>query len=174
MPTEIHPHTNPFNVPWADAFWAKVAVDDGQDPCWKWIGSCNSNGYGQAYHCGGYNVPAHRASWVLHYGSIPNAKQVLHDCDVKCEAGNTSYRRCVNPAHLFLGTQRDNIRDARKKLRLRFGEGISWSKLTECDVREILSLYENGVSQRSIATRYGVTYQNIWMVVHRKNWKHVM
>lgn len=70
--------------------------------CWLWIASVNNDGYG-FFGMGGRTMSAHRASWILHRGAIPKGKYVLHKCDV---------RQCVNPDHLYLGTQFDNMRDA--------------------------------------------------------------
>jgi hypothetical protein len=88
----------------ADRFWAKVEKTEG---CWLWNASLGSTGYGQI-NSGGRGKPlkAHRVSWELHYGQTQ--LQVLHRCD------NT---RCVNPSHLFLGTQSDNMKDMASKKR---------------------------------------------------------
>jgi len=88
------------------SFWTKVAVR-GPDDCWLWLACRTGNSkYGQfsggALVTGHKIITAHRFSWWLHFGPVPNDMQVLHRCDVKT---------CVNPAHLFLGTQRDNMRD---------------------------------------------------------------
>ncbi len=92
----------------ADRFWARVAVGK-PDECWEWTRYRDRAGYGQAYH-EGRDVPAHRLAWILTHGPIPDGLKVLHRCD---------YPPCVNPAHLFLGTQGDNVRDAVAKGRLK-------------------------------------------------------
>jgi hypothetical protein len=79
--------------------------------CWLWMAS-TKNGYGQLYAQGKSSQYAHRVSWKEHKGQIPKGLQVLHKCDV---------RRCINPEHLFLGTQADNIHDMVKK-------GRHWSQ----------------------------------------------
>ena len=81
-------------------FWGKVAKRDGEE-CWEWQGSRKGGGYGSIGIKGG-TVAAHRASWVLTNGAIPDNLWVLHKCDNP---------PCVRPDHLFLGTRLDNVRD---------------------------------------------------------------
>jgi hypothetical protein len=101
----------PKPKPLAERFWAKVDVA-GPEDCWVWTAALGSTGYG---HLGGNrrraqpDYKAHRLSWELHHGPIPEGLSVLHRCDNP---------PCVNPAHLFLGTQRDNVIDAVQKGRM--------------------------------------------------------
>jgi len=96
--------------PLAERFWRKVAVR-GPDECWLWTGSRTKQGYGQIALGEVRNRPelAHRVAWTLTFGAT-GALYVLHRCDV---------RPCVNPAHLFLGTTRDNALDMVAKGRWR-------------------------------------------------------
>ena len=82
-------------------------IRDGPGDCWEWAGHINPNGYGSCKHNGVQTV-AHRAAWELMRGPIPDTLYVLHRCDV---------RSCVNPKHLFLGTQADNKQDEISKNR---------------------------------------------------------
>ena len=99
--------------PLEDRFWRSVNKGGGgAERCWNWTASVNTYGYGQIRDEKGTYQSAHRISWRLHNGGIPDGLQVLHRCD------NT---RCVRPDHLFLGTQLDNIHDRDQKGRHRNG-----------------------------------------------------
>lgn len=138
--------------------------------CWLWAGSVGENGYGRA-HSGEYGTArstamgAHRLSWLMHKGPIPDGLQVCHRCDVKA---------CVNPDHLFVGTPLDNIRDCVAKGRARrgrlSGERHGRAKLTEKDVIAIRASNEpSGV----LAKRFGVTWSTVDAARTGKHWKHV-
>ncbi len=113
-------------------------------------------------------VYAHRVSWELHHGPIPDGLCVCHTCDV---------RTCVNPAHLFLGTTAENLADMHRKGREGHGgaKGIlnSSAKLTANQVREIRTLYAQGVIQCEIAQQYQVTQATISEIVLHKTWQHI-
>jgi predicted XRE-type DNA-binding protein len=137
-------------------FWSKVLVTDDQH-CWEWLG-CKSNGYG-VMCCDGGKMPAHRYSWRLHHGSIPDALQVLHRCD------NPG---CVNPAHLSLGTAKCNRQDSSRKGNMRRARLTKKStKLTPEIVRQIRS---DPRPQRVIAASYGICQGHVSLVKLRRVW----
>ena len=95
-------------------FWRRLPTLRDPALCWNWIGAKSSSGYGEL-RCHHRILRAHRISWEIHFGPIPSRQFVLHKCDNKL---------CVNPSHLFLGTQADNLRDAVLKKR-------TWRKLSD-------------------------------------------
>lgn len=134
--------------------------------CWNWNGCKTPDGYGLIRHNGPQEL-AHRASWMVYRGPIPEGMCVLHHCDNPA---------CVNPDHLFLGSHRDNMADCAAKQRIRNGnqKGSSngHSKLTEQDIPNIRSLSKS-FSHSTIAKCFDVSRRTISAVVEGKNWKHV-
>lgn len=146
--------------------------------CHIWMGSCMANGYGQIGYRG-KNAAAHRVSWLLQRGPIPEGMSVLHRCDIRC---------CVNPEHLFLGTALDNVRDMVSKGRqrmdgvrgeqnpMRLYQGIlsggrhGMARLTENDVSEIRRRYADGETQKRLADAFGVNQTHISRIVRRESW----
>jgi len=149
-----------------ERFWAKVDKR-GPDDCWEWQAAKNTRGYGmirQPRTMRGYrgiNFLAHRVSWVFANGPIPEGLCVLHHCD------NPG---CVNPAHLFLGTQADNVRDTADKGRTDRGEKRWSAKLTEQNVHNIRYFLRLGTSQKVIAEGYGVSQAIISDIKTGKGW----
>lgn len=143
-------------------FWNQVRKTDN---CWEWIGAKDGDGYGQFTTTNKKNNRAHRFSYEIHKGPIAKGLRVLHSCD------NPS---CVNPNHLSLGTDADNLKDAINKGRLKLkGEHNPSSKLTENQVREIRELRKSGVSIKDIAARYKVSDFPIRGIINGTRWKHV-
>ncbi len=133
------------------------------DECWLWTAASDGE-YGQ-FRMGDRKLLAHRVAYTLAFGPIPNGLCVLHHCDV---------RRCVNPAHHFLGTKGDNNRDRHKKGRTASGTHIKQSKLNPNIVQSLRERYAAGdVSQRKLAAEYGVTQACIGYIIRRKTWRHV-
>ena len=129
-------------------FWSHV---DKSGDCWIWTGRRDPCGYGR-YHTGSEHL-AHRLSWTWCRGLIPDKMYVLHRCDNP---------PCVNPEHLFIGTQSDNMIDGITKGRVRLppqdGEQNHQAKLTAALVEKIRVRYAaGGVLQRQLAVEYGLT-----------------
>lgn len=142
-------------------FW-KYVDKKPKDDCWNWIGACDKDGYGLI----GVNkklISAHRFSWEIHFDKIPKNLCVLHHCD------NPS---CVNPHHLFLGTQQDNVDDKVKKNRQARGEDNGASKLTWNKITQIRQL-KGKFSQREIAKIFNVSHATIGYIHRNKIWKHI-
>jgi predicted XRE-type DNA-binding protein len=158
-----------------ERFWAKVSKA-GPDECWLWTGAVDVNGYGKLYI--GRNatgtlrfVKAHRYSWELaHERAIPDGLYTLHSCDTP---------RCVNPAHLRVGTNTDNIADRadrkRGKEHRQRGESNDNAKLTEAQVRQIITELQRlpRRSQASIAEQFGVKQPQVSRIMLRQSWAHL-
>jgi len=153
-----------FTDSFEERFWSKVNKTDG---CWFWVGARDSKGYGNI-KAGGKRtrtLSAHRASWLIHVGFIPEGSCVLHNCDTPA---------CIRIDHLFLGTCKDNTSDMCSKGRQARGERHGMNKLTEIQVREIRDGYKKGVvSQKNLADRYGVRRTLISLIILRKRWSQL-
>ena len=135
---------------------------------------CMERVYGrgyQGYGCTTIKAPGrvmlgtHRMAWLLAHGSIPRGAYILHRCDNKL---------CCNPAHLYLGSPKDNGRDSVNRGQQVRGEDHWCAKLTEKAVKEIRAKHATGkYSLKDLGDEYGVVYSAIGYVVHRKAWKHV-
>jgi hypothetical protein len=147
----------------AETFWQRVKVGP---ECWGWLGFTDRNGYGRIGKPGTQrSLFAHRVSWELHHGALKKGQMVCHRCDNP---------PCTNPAHLFLGSQADNLADMRQKGREARGERIPSSKLTEAQVIDIRLRYRSGgVLQRELAAEYGVSQPTITDLLAGRTWKHV-
>ncbi len=140
--------------------------------CWLWTGALDGHGYGH-FWMDGEIMKAHRASWILHRGAIPDGKWLLHRCDNPA---------CVNPIHLFLGDRTANMRDMAAKGRQVFqvsperaarGSGVFGSRLEEGQVATIKRELARGVSLARIAREYGVCKATIGHIRSGKNWAHI-
>ena len=136
-------------------------INKSEDGCWLWTAGGRGTGYG-AIKYNGKIVDAHRVSWILHFGEIPEGMFICHKCDV---------RKCVNPDHLFIGTHKDNMQDCIKKGRFVRSE-ISQFKngnkppnrhYSELFIKLILDGIKNKgeLSLKNLSEMYGVSYQFI-------------
>lgn len=132
--------------------------------CWLWTGSKSGGGYGQ-FWTNNIMVKAHRFSWELHNGKIPQDMLICHTCDIK---------NCVNPSHLFLGTGQDNAKDRESKGRGNQpkGEKHYRAKLSETEVKKIRMLHKKSKrTQEQLAAQYGVAQSLISRIVNNELWK---
>jgi hypothetical protein len=147
-----------------ERFWSYVKVA-GVDECWEWVGYRTRNGYGKLRVVEKL-VSAHRMAWEIANGPIPEGPGyhgtcVRHRCD---------NRACCNPAHLLLGTHKQNMADAKERRRRADGERHYRSKLTSADVVDIR---QSVSSTADIADRLGVSPATVWQVRDGRTWKDV-
>lgn len=136
--------------------------------CFEWIQDCVGEYGGFYIRAAGrmHSIKAHRLSWLVFRGPIPAGLMILHRCNNK---------QCVNPSHLYIGTNTDNMRDASRDglLVATFGERNGASKLTADCVSRIRGRIAGGESARSIAKSLGIAPQTVNDIRNRITWKHV-
>lgn len=155
-----------FNNTFQGRFWSKIRKTK---TCWIWTGNKCGSGYGTITKATrSVPISAHRASWILNVGPIPKGMCVLHNCP------GGDRRDCVNPNHLWIGTQSENINDSVIKGTIPIGERHYWHKLTNNDVREIRNKYiPYSVTMRQLADEFHVSISSIQGVLERRYWKHI-
>jgi hypothetical protein len=129
--------------------------------CWIWMKNINHRGYGMTCLGRGTNLSAHRVSYEEKYGKIPNGLMALHSCDV---------RSCVNPDHIFIGTQQDNMTDKVLKNRQANGQKHGMSKLKEDEAKEIK--YSNERTE-VLALRFNCSKVMVRQIRQGRYWKHI-
>lgn len=146
-----------------ERFWPKVDKSKEIDGCWIWIAAKDKGGYGVIRNEKGKLERAHRTSWTIANGPIKDGLFVCHKCDV---------RACINPEHMFLGTNTDNVRDMIKKGRANpaRGEYSGKAKLCESDVIAIRS--STGI-QQEIADAFCIGRTTVRQILNRETWRHV-
>lgn len=157
-----------------ERFLQRVKMPEGKGGCWVWKGHIGNFGYGKLG-----NLTAHRISYEFFIGPIPKGMFVLHHCDNP---------PCVNPMHLFIGTQGDNMKDMVRKgrslcgdrnpsrrmpERLARGRRNKSTKLTPEEVRAIRKMFKTGMTQTAIGKVIGINRRTVCDVVHRRNWKYL-
>jgi hypothetical protein len=131
--------------------------------CWIWDKHINKDGYG-VYGANNKQYLAHRVSYTFHVGDIPNNFHVLHKCDVPS---------CVNPSHLFVGNDKDNMVDKKNKGRTNIGSKHPSAKTNEKEVKQIKLLLNKGYSNSYIMNKYGLSKQIISNIKNKRTWGHV-
>lgn len=139
----------------ADRLWGRVQVGD-PDVCWLWTGAVAKNGYGQ--YSRRY---AHRLIYEAARGPIPTGLFVCHSCDTPL---------CVNPRHLWLGTNGDNMRDALLKGRTARGERNPQARLTPSAVQAIRQAISDGATHQGVADLFGVSRRTVGHIVSGDTW----
>jgi hypothetical protein len=155
-------------MPLGDRFWSKVRKSSEPDGCWEWMaarwkragGVLSYGNFQTGSRRDGTNRPnyAHRVSWEMAYGPIPDGMNVLHKCD------NVA---CVRPDHLFLGSHEINMKDMARKNR-----NVPRAKLTPIQVLEIRRRYAPALGNGpSLAREYGISHGNLYAIVNERTWR---
>ncbi len=171
MSTRANPNPPELSPQEIERFWANVNKTPGQGPkgdCWEWIPSSHRKDYGRllfrSRQPGQRTIIVTRIAYFLVTGKWP-LLFMLHRCDNP---------PCVNPDHLFEGTQKANIQDALEKGRMLTGSDNPAARLTEAVVREMRTLYAGGqFSHQKLADLYGVAKSTVRRTVTRKTWIHI-
>ena len=137
-------------------FWKQVDKTSNSNGCWEWTAGYHPFGYGRFY-----GKLTHRISYELHYGNLNKGQCVLHQCDNP---------KCVNPAHLKVGTRSDNAKERTERNRLPVGSSVRNSILTE---QQVLEIRASSKSVKYLSALYGVSESNIYAIRSRTNWKHI-
>lgn len=147
-------------------FWSKVNVL-GENDCWEWKLSLDPDGYGR-FRLNGKKRGSHRVSYANAFGEIPYGKIICHSCNNP---------PCVNPNHLYAGTQKDNTRDSIDAGTLWFskayGEKCPNAKLSNKDVYIIRDMLNKGISVKEISKKYNITDGAIYSIKNKTRWKKV-
>jgi len=146
-------------------FWDCVAFGIG-NACWLWTKTKNDNGYGVT-NFKGHRTTSHRISYILTKGKPPEGMVVMHSCD---------NRLCCNPAHLSVGTQKENIQEMHKKGRAgdtrNFGHKNGTTKYTDAQCQEMRRLHkEEKMTQTAISKKFGLAQSHVSRIIRGENRK---
>lgn len=149
-------------TPISERFWLKVSKGESADDCWSWTGGKNEHGYGiigRGRRGDGF-IKAHRLSWELHYGDVPDGLCVLHRCDNP---------ECTNTQHLFLGTKAKNSSDMSSKGRAKNGTNQHSFRrsLSITEVREMRRLFDGGMGVMEISRSFNIEDSRVSRIVRR-------
>lgn len=137
-----------------------------ENGCWEWTAGLNDMGYGKINlgRRGAGVERAHRVSYMLYKGEHPKNMDVCHSCD---------NRKCVNPDHLFLGTAKDNMQDAKRKGRLPRGHARPNATLPLQTLRKIREMASQGFTYREIGAAVGKGHGYVGNILRGKMWSHI-
>lgn len=136
-----------------------------ENGCWGWKGHVSKQGYGKTFYKKAISI--NRASWIIHFGEIPEGILVCHYCDNPI---------CSRPNHLFLGNHLQNIHDMMEKGRKKkiLGSQVGTSRLKEDEIVEIKKMLKLGIKQKEIAQQFGVNKGTISAINMKKSWSHII
>ena len=143
-------------------FISKISFGSEKE-CWNWNAGVGSHGYG-VFSVNRRSITAPRYMMTLLLDHIPDGEFVCHSCD---------NRKCVNPYHLFLGTNAENLKDMRNKKRHCYGVKHPGAKLSEEKVRLILGELDKSITQKVVAKKYGISAAVVARIGRGEVWKHV-
>lgn len=157
------PHTRDKQIA---IFWSKVQKSENTNDCWLWQGAVlQGKGYGRAFlGSGREHIGAHRVSYILAHGEIPDGLYVCHHCDTP---------RCVNPRHLYAGTAKQNSADVFRRNRRKIMRGSEHpnARLTPEQVLRIRKLVASGMKQRIVGEMFGLHQAGVSKIVRRIQWR---
>jgi hypothetical protein len=156
-----------------ERFWEKVHIPkDPELSCWLWTGGKFGAGYGAIMRGSEHDgvIGAHVLSWILHFGSVPRGLFVCHLCDKNYPWGDKTYKLCVRPDHLWVGTASQNNSDMAQKMRSSFGFHHHKVKLNALSVLTIRRDHDFGKSVPVLMMEHRVSEGAIRKAISGENW----